>query len=70
MHWLKQQIHQAARFRLLDVAESFFDSVGPAQAELDEIFIDFELIVEERDLQFFPVQVSSKGFQNVASTTV
>src|SRR5216684_8737214 len=70
MHGLKQKIHQATGLRLLNVAESFYDSVGPAQTDLDEVLIDFQFVIEVGNLQFFAAQVSAEHLEETSSTAV
>ena len=50
MHRVAQQIHEGTGFCLLDVAESFLKAVGSAQAKVDQVLVDLQLVLEERDL--------------------
>ena len=64
------QIHQAARLGLLDITECFFESTRPAHANVHQVFINFELVLEKRDFQLFPAQVSAQHLERLASATV
>ena len=50
MYGLEQKIHQAAGFRLLNIAERFFKPAWPVEAEVDEVLIHLKFVVEEGDL--------------------
>ena len=67
---LREQIHEGARFRLLDITEGFFHPIRTAQAQIHEVLIQLQLVIEKGDLQLFPAKTAAEGFECAPSTRI
>src|ERR1700692_3472656 len=70
MNRLVQKIHEGSRFGALDIRERLFESVLAAKTHVDEIFVDFKFVFEERDLEFFTTQTAAQSLHSQASPAV
>src|SRR6266850_1185147 len=70
VHRLHEQIHQGAGLGLLDVAKSFLEAVGTVEAKVYQVFVDFQLVLEEGDFQFFSAQLAAHVLDGLARAAV
>ncbi len=60
MHGTIHQVHQGSRFGLFDVSEGFVRAVRATQAKVDQVLVDFELVLEEGDFQLFSAKTAAQ----------
>src|SRR5207245_3645117 len=62
----EQQLMQAAGLRVLHVGEGLLRRVPASrQGEVDELLVDLELVLHERDLQFLTAETAAERLQEV-----
>src|SRR5258708_33023148 len=67
---LIQKIHEGSRFGLLNVRERLFETILAAQANVDQALINFELVLEESDLQLFSAQTAPQSLNCRSCTAI
>ena len=70
MDGLIEKIHEGSRLGLLDIGERLFKTILAAQANIDQALVNFKLVLEECNLQFFAAQAAAQALDGCTRAAI